>query len=184
MPPRNPVHRLFVGVYPPPLAAAELLRLLDRLDLPPHRATRPDQLHLTLLFIGDRHERDLDEVAESVARSVAGIDPFQLTPTRLVTLPERGAARLVAVETDAPPGLLEIQRRLAHRLADPSRRGHGRFTPHLTLCRFAHEQRMERLDRPIAAAPFAVGDVRLMRSVLLPAGAEHRQASVATLGNQ
>jgi 2'-5' RNA ligase len=183
MPSRAPVLRLFVALYPPPALTAAMLGLLDGLELPAHRATPPTQLHMTLQFIGDRHEREMGAVIESVERSVAGIGPFALTPRMLVSLPERGAARLAAVETDSPPGLMEIQRRLAHRLSDPAHRGKGRFTPHLTLCRFRHEERMPRLERPVEVGEFGVSEIHLVRSVLRAEGAEHRKVHVAVLSS-
>jgi 2'-5' RNA ligase len=181
MPRHAPVLRLFVAAYPPRGVAAAMLDLLAGLHLPRNRPTPVEQLHMTLQFIGDRHEREVAEVIESVERSAAGIDAFRLTPRSLISLPERGPARLVALETDAPPGLTEIQRRLAHRLSDPARRGKGRFTPHLTLCRFAHEERMERLERAASLDAFGVTEIRLMCSVLRPGGAEHRLIHAAAL---
>jgi RNA 2',3'-cyclic 3'-phosphodiesterase len=165
--------RLFVAVYPPPGDAMGMLALLEGMDLPKHRVTPVEQVHMTLQFIGDRHERELDEVIESVERSAAGIGAFQLTPRAIVSLPERGSARLLAVETDAPAGLMEIQRRLAHRLADPTRRSRGSFLPHMTACRFADETRMPRLNRPVELGAFEVNEIRLIKSVLRPGGALH-----------
>ncbi len=161
-----------------------MLRLLDGTALPEHRATPVELVHMTLQFIGDRHERELDDVIESMERSAAGIGGFTLTPRAIVSLPERGPARLAALETDAPGGLMEIQRRLAHRLADPSRRSRGGFLPHLTLCRFTKEERMERIEKVVEMDPFAVGEIRLMRSVLRPGGAEHRVVHGVKLGTE
>ncbi|MFM9994572.1 MAG: RNA 2',3'-cyclic phosphodiesterase [Phycisphaerales bacterium] len=182
------VLRLFVAVYPTAEAARELVRALERLDLPPvatHRATKPDQLHMTVQFIGDTDERELAEVQESVERSAAGLEPFMLTPARLVTLPERGPPRLVAGVTDAPPGLLELQRRLASRLARTPRPKTGdRFLPHMTLCRFTRAAKAPQVDAAIHAGPFNVERVRLVRSVLRPEGAEHVEVFRVTLGGQ
>jgi 2'-5' RNA ligase len=93
---------------------------------------------------------------------------------RLITLPRRGPKRLVAVETDAPASVMELKRRLVTRLAhDPRRDSADRFLPHLTVCRFRAPARMEALDHALDEAPFPVEEVRLMRSVLRPTGAEH-----------
>jgi RNA 2',3'-cyclic 3'-phosphodiesterase len=164
--------RLFVAVYPPPDAVAAMLAALELLALPAPGRVAQAQIHMTLQFIGDTPERDLEEVQESIARAASGIPAFDLHPIRLVTLPEGPRPRLVAAETDAPPGLLEVQRRLAHRLARKVHgRQHERFRPHLTLQRF--KSRADRIDRSLEIAPFRVGEVHLMRSVLRSAGAEH-----------
>jgi 2'-5' RNA ligase len=171
--------RLFVAIYPTADAAREMLRALGRLDLPPvatYRATRAEQLHMTVQFIGDTEESALGEIRESIERSGAGLCAFTLTPQRLCMLPERGPPRLVAAVTDAPPPLLELQRRLAHRLARAARPRTGdRFLPHLTLCRFTGSARAPRLEAPLRVSPFQVAHVALMRSILKPAGAEHAE---------
>jgi 2'-5' RNA ligase len=179
---RAGVYRLFVAVYPPADRAAGLMASLGDLTLPAHRVTPTGQLHMTLQFIGDRHEREMTDVIESVERSVAGVRAFELVPRRVGALPEHGAARLMALFTDAPAGLLEGQRRLAHRLADPARRSKGRFTPHLTLCRFVEEARPAPAGREVSMEPFPVREVRLMRSVLRPGGAEHAVVHAVALG--
>lgn len=166
--------RLFVAVYPPPEVATALQAhrraLLDR----GVREVPPGQVHLTLQFIGPTLPGELDRVAESVRASCAGIGPFALRPLRLRTLPARGVPRLIAAETDAPPAVLEVHRRLAHRLArSPRRDSADRFLPHLTLCRFRAGERSDRVDAEIDCAPFEVARVLLMRSILTSAGAEH-----------
>jgi len=177
--------RMFVGVYPPRDAAESLAVLLDGLDLPGHRRTPVGQLHMTAQFIGDVPLADVDGVVESVERSASGLDAFALTAQRLVSLPQRGAARLVAVETDAPPMLLELHRRLVHRLATkPRPRRDERFLPHITLCRFTSLAPGLRVSAAAPATPFLIDSVRLMRSVLHPDGAEHRLVGEFKLGDR
>jgi 2'-5' RNA ligase len=174
--------RLFVGVYPPPEVAGRMLAALGDLRLPPHRLTPVGQLHMTLQFIGDTPVKDLDATVESVDRSRAGLPPFELKPLRLMALPKRGPARLVAAETDAPPTLLELQRRLATRLARNVRARPGdRFLPHLTLCRFRAPTRVGPLDEPLALPAYPVTELKLMRSTLHPDGARHHEVAVFSL---
>jgi 2'-5' RNA ligase len=175
--------RLFVAAYPPVATARAALAAIGRLDLAPHRPTPLEQIHLTLCFIGDIPARDLDAVRESVERSAAGLPAFTLTPRRLITLPHRGRPRLVALETDTQPTLLELVRRLAKRLARRVREEPtDRFLPHLTLCRFTHSADPRPLDEPVDLPAFTIERIALMRSVLLPAGAEHRTVMQTPLG--
>jgi 2'-5' RNA ligase len=175
--------RLFVAVYPPAEAVRAMLRALRRLNLAGTRVTPAEQVHLTLLFIGETQPRELERVRESVARSAAGVEAGALKPLRLITLPEGRTPRLVAVETDAPAPVIEVQRRLAVRLARPGRGREGeRFRPHLTLCRFSHTARAGRVDEPIEAEPFRVESVALVRSVLRREGAEHAVVEEFRLG--
>lgn len=174
--------RLFVGLYPPAEPAEQMLLALRDLDLPPHRLTPAGQVHMTLQFIGDTPAKDLETTIESVDRARAGLPAFQLEPLRLIALPKRGRARLVAAETDGPPTLLELHRRLATRLATNVREKPGdRFLPHLTLCRFRAPSRIGPLEEPLAVPAFPVVEVRLMRSTLHPEGAKHHEVAVFTL---
>ena len=172
--------RLFVAIYPPAEIASSLSNSLGELELPEHRRVPVEQIHLTLLFLGDTTPRQLDATGESIRRASAGLGPFQLGPLRLITLPPRGRARLVAAETDAPATLLEIQRRLASRLARAPRKEGGRFRPHLTLCRFRTPSRVAPLEEPLSVPAFGVNRIVLMRSTLSPQGARHEE--VASFG--
>lgn len=175
--------RLFVAVYPPEATAQALLGAAERSIESRGRLTPVEQVHLTMQFIGDTRTKDLERIRESVARSASGIEPFTLRPLRLITLPERGPARLVAAETDAPPGLLEMQRRLAQRLARSPRKSAGdRFLPHLTLFRAARGSSCDRVEAPLEIDGFGVGSLVLMRSVLRSGGAAHTEVARFPLG--
>jgi RNA 2',3'-cyclic 3'-phosphodiesterase len=178
--------RLFVAAYPPESAARAMLRALAKLDPPPdprHRVVPLEQVHLTVQFIGPAQERELPEISESIERSASGVAPFVLMPLRLATFPRRPPPRLIAMETDGPAGLLELQRRLAQRLARKPRPKTGdRFRPHFTLCRFTGSARPAPLDEPVLLEPFRIGEVLLMRSELLPAGARHVEVARVELG--
>lgn len=176
--------RLFVAAYPPLELAASWLEAARTLpDLPKFKLTRPDQVHLTLQFIGDTSQRELPDVEESVRASCRGIGPIDLMARRLISLPERGPARVLAMETDAPSALTELHGRLAHRLARNLRERPGdRFLPHFTLGRFpGGGVAGARVAAEAPGSAFAIGRVRLMRSVLRPEGAEHVEAMGADL---
>jgi 2'-5' RNA ligase len=173
-PPARNTFRLFVAIYPPVDVARALVERLRHLELPAHRVVPHEQVHVTLQFIGDTPAARIDEVKESVKRSTAGVQRFDLRPSLLIRLPQRGAARLIAAEADRPPALMEIQRRLATRLARSARRNPSdRFRPHMTLCRFRTPTPMPRIDEKLALEPFAVDRVSLMKSTLRPEGAQH-----------
>jgi 2'-5' RNA ligase len=166
--------RLFVAVYPPAELVVELQARLAELELPRHRLTPREQVHLTLQFIGDVPVAELEQVLECVRRSADGIHRANLTPSRLIGLPRRGRTRLIAAETDAPHSLVELQRRLAAGLeVEPRRAGSARFLPHLTVCRFRTPTKIPLIETTLSAPGFPVHEVKVMRSILRPEGAEH-----------
>ncbi len=175
--------RLFVAVHPPLEAARALVRSVEGLGVPPGRDAPAEQVHLTLLFIGNRSPRELAHVAESVERAAAGVPAFTLRVAALRTLPETGPARLVAATTDGPPELLEIHRRLVTRLS-AGRKDASRFTPHLTLRRFPAPIAALAASAPVEDIAFRVEAVSLMHSDLRPAGARHAEVSRAALARE
>ncbi len=175
--------RLFVAAYPPREAVERMLEAAAGLELAAHRVTPAEQVHLTLCFIGDTPGREVEAVRESVARSAAGVPAFELTPRRLVTLPERGRPRLVAMETDSPPAMLEVVRRLVMRLARRVRQRPAEgFLPHLTLLRYQHTASPGRVGAAVEMPAFAIDRVALVRSVLTSAGAVHTPVEEFPLG--
>lgn len=189
--------RLFVAIYPPREVAAQMLGAA-RLHLHEHAAryegaaaqfVAPEQVHLTLHFLGNVPARGLPETIESIDRAKKGLHAFSLSPGAIVALPpsSRHKPRLIAIETDAPADLLELQRRLAQRFARPARERPGdRFVPHLTLARFKWSGGGEPLVRPAwrgsielppAPAPFDVAEFHLVKSVLHPDGARHQSVA-------
>lgn len=174
--------RLFVAAYPPPESAAAMLAALDGLALPAHARTPVEQVHLTLQFIGDTPSRDRESVLESARRAASGLPKLALTPRRLISLPAK-APRLIAMETSAPPQLVELHRRLAMRLAKSVKaRGGDGFLPHLTLCRFKHGATAERVNVAVEMPAFEIAGVRVMRSTLRPGGALHDVVEEIPLG--
>ncbi len=180
--PRNNL-RLFVAIHPPPEVGEAMCAAVHNLELPPYRMTRPEQIHMTLHFIGDTAVKDMPQVEESVMKAAGGLERFQVHPRRLIRLPQRGRARLIAAETDGPATLVELHHRLVTRLARTARSRHDdHFLPHITLCRFRSQARMEPIDVPLDIAPLPVGEIHLMRSTLTPTGAEHHHVCVVALG--
>lgn len=180
---RSDTLRLFVALYPPTEHAEALLSRLNRLVLPEHRSTPTAQVHMTLVFIGDRRVKELRAVRESIDRSASGLPPFTVTPQRLITIPtpaQGGPPRLVAAATDSPPTLLELQRRLASRLARPDERKRN-FHPHITLARFAQGVSAAAVDQAIDGAAFGIDVVRLMASTLTRSGALHEMVGESRL---
>lgn len=172
---RSRALRLFVAAYPPPVVVGSLQAARRAVAVEGLREVAPEQVHLTLQFIGPVEARDLGRVEESVGAACRGAGAFGLRPLRLISLPGRGPVRVIAAETDAPPGVVELHRRLAQRLV---RRPRGdaadRFLPHLTLARARAGEAVERVDQPLDCEAFGVDRVVLVRSVLHADGAEHR----------
>ncbi len=174
-------YRIFIAVYPPPAIVEALAEAVGALELPPHRPTPPDQVHLTLQFVGEIDFHGLEDVIESAERAAAGTFAFELSPDRLIAIPDRGPARLVAASAPQVKSLSELVGRLVTRLARKPRKERP-FLPHLTLLRFRSVAPGLELERPIAPVPFTVDRISVMQSILKAGGAEHRALREIALG--
>ncbi len=190
--------RLFIAIYPPREVAEQMLRAA-RAFLHEHAASYqgataqfvpPEQVHLTVHFLSNVPARTLNETIEALDRAKKGLHAFALAPTGIIALPRsgpRGRPRLIAMETDGPADLLELQRRVAQRFARAARERPGdRYLPHITLARFKWGGGGEPLERPAWRGPIedagipgalAVSEFHLVKSVLHPDGAQHQNVA-------
>ena len=116
-----------------PALVRERLKLLC-CDLPGARWANPDQLHLTIRFIGEVEEPAFEEIREALDR--VKMDPFDLEIRGVGHFPPRGQAKTLWAGTPRSEPL-----QLLHGLVDSAlvRAGlapEGRkFAPHITLGR-------------------------------------------------
>ena len=148
-------------------------------DLPLGRPVDPEQMHLTLAFLGEQP----DDVIESVHHALEGIrvPAFDLQLQGLGTFGDRQPTVLWAGLRD--PGPVKA----LHDRILPALHGAGlqlerrRFRPHVTIARFDrtaqpdHERLAKFLARnaTFPSPPFRVEEFALWRSTLLKAGAVH-----------
>jgi RNA 2',3'-cyclic 3'-phosphodiesterase len=175
-------------------AARETLRREERLlarVLPDVRFATPDDLHLTLVFLGEVDEATLAQVIALVGEVASHARPFELSLAGLGVFGPPHAPRVIwaGVGGDTQR-LLALQRRLADALESLGfSREQRPFSPHLTLARLKRpldDAAAQRLRATLAGPPPAptrwlVDDLRVMRSDLAATGARYTALSVALL---
>jgi RNA 2',3'-cyclic 3'-phosphodiesterase len=149
---------------------------------PALRPVRPESLHVTLVFLGDREAAEAEAIAAVMGESDAAATLLKLEDP--IPLPGQRRASLFALPTPSP-ATSELQRGLAGRLAEeglhkPEER---EFWPHLTVARVRSEGRGSR--RPAAVTrwpgglpkrlkePFYGVRMTLYRSELQSGGAQY-----------
>jgi 2'-5' RNA ligase len=168
--------RLFVAIDPP-AALRETLASLPR-DLPGAKWTRPEQLHVTLRFLG---AVPVDAVAGIADRlRGAAFRGFELSGRRFGVFPSFRSPRVlwIGLSPAAPLETLhdEIERRFEGAVASDDRR----FSPHLTIARLdgtpaaAVRAWIENRDT-FSTPPWSVTAFSLYASTLTPSGAIHRE---------
>ena len=181
------VQRLFVAIPVPASARNELARaqLLLQAGAPPRalRWTNPEQIHLTLIFLGDVPEPRVEALNAAVLAACARHQPMTLRAEGIGFFPNERSPRVIwAGVTDRQGRLAPLQRSVAEAArpfaADPAGED---FVGHLTLGRFRAFRRAEMRAFMQTAAnmreqPFGewrAATVQIIRSELLPGGARH-----------
>jgi len=181
-----PTERLFVAIPLPDSLREELAALYE--PLPGVAWTRPEQLHLTLRFLGDI-ETPLGASA-GLALERVRVEPFILPVGGTGAFPPRGAPRVLwAGVGQGHPRLHQLRQQIDDALLAAGLALDVRsFQPHATLARVRAEAAPEavrqflRRHRDFEAAPFRVDQFRLYASELRPAGAIHAVKRAYPLG--
>ncbi len=146
------------------------------------RWTPPEQIHLTLRFLGDVPADSAADVETALRRAGAGIAPFPLGASDVGVFPTEARPRVLWVglrgELDA---LRRLHAQIARETATWGERAEREFHPHLTLGRVksvrpagvrAIEPALERVNAGDLGS-WRVERVDLMRSQLSQTGATH-----------
>jgi 2'-5' RNA ligase len=102
----------------------------------------PENIHVTLLFLGEVDERELAAVCRAVADAAAGEPPFALRVSGVGAFPTPRRPKIVwAGLADGAAELVRLHDRLEQRLLDLGcyRKEDRPYTPHLTLGRVKSE---------------------------------------------
>jgi len=154
----------------------------------------PENLHLTLRFLGDTEHAALRRYAEAVRVAVSGFSPYELGIGRVRVVPQTRSASMIWAVPE--PGA-DRTTRLA-KMIDDAVAGEGavpdprRFSPHVTLCRARRPKRLrpdsvEAMDATLAGVPgsrtsMSVRTVMLYTSTLTPEGPVYERIAVMSLG--
>ena len=168
--------RLFIAIDLPELVKEQLSRLCC--GLPGARWVIPEQLHLTVRFVGEVDGGVFLDICEGLAAVQA--KSFSLQLEGLGCFPPRGKPRVVWVGLQANEPLLVLRNRIESRLVTLGIEPEGRkFAPHITLARLQKTPpvkvgRFLENHGLFCSAPFPVKEFYLYSSVLSRKGASHR----------
>ncbi len=154
------------------------------------RWTRPENIHLTLKFLGDVAGSRVQAISEAIQESVKGIGPMTLSVKGIGVFPGVSRPRVlwagISGQVDALRWLQEnLEKNLASLGFAAETRG---FTGHLTLGRVKegrHDPKrfVKALEdfNEMASEPFIADSINLYRSRLLPSGPVYTRLFTAGL---
>ncbi|WP_049901634.1 RNA 2',3'-cyclic phosphodiesterase [Halococcus agarilyticus] len=174
--------RLFVSVDLDGFAA-EIRSVQERVgDASGVRRTDPENVHVTLKFLGEVEEERVSDLAANLADAIdeAGVEPFAAVFGGLGAFPSEEYIRVIWVGVREGGDELArlhgaIENRTTEMGFDPA---DHEFTPHATIARMDHAGGKDRVQRALRESDPTVGalnvdEVRLTESVLADDGPEY-----------
>jgi RNA 2',3'-cyclic 3'-phosphodiesterase len=141
----------------------------------------PQNVHLTLKFLGDVSPANLERLAEALRVETASHGMFSMSVCGLGAFPNSRRARVIWIGLEAPPALEDLHRGVEAAAAQlgyvPEERP---FSPHLTIGRVGQNVSaldLQRIHSALEAGkvdtldPFWVEAIHIFKSDLQPGGA-------------
>jgi RNA 2',3'-cyclic 3'-phosphodiesterase len=176
--------RSFLAFELPPEIKDQVRRISEdlkksKLDV---RWVKPDNIHLTVVFLGDVHEGDISAISREVEQVCFGFHPFDFSLKGLGLFPDRRRPRILWAGYEGDVERVSSLRDVLHERLVPVeiKEEKRQFKPHLTLGRFRNPGGVDaKLDEILAkhedlsSPTFQVSDLILFKSELKPQGPEY-----------
>lgn len=147
---------------------------------------RPDQIHLTLKFLGEVRDDAVTQVCDIITRAAAETEGFELQVQGVGVFGR--PVRIVWAGIEPCPALMKLQAKLENEYEAIGWKKESRaFTGHLTICRVKNASAGRKIAGIIEAyqdeafGPVSVDKLVLYESHLSPAGPEYSAVCTAPL---
>ncbi len=173
--------RLFIAVDIP--VNQKIIGLLDQIN---HsgadaKTVEPENLHLTLLFIGEKSENELEAIKESMEG--VSFNEIGIVARGVGFFPNEDRPRVMWIGIDDQGELRDIRDQLVRELRKRKIyfEDKNEFSPHLTLCRIKSGRAVDKLrdigksKRDEVFEDFKIKEVKLFKSTLTPKGPIYEQ---------
>lgn len=182
--------RLFVALNFDPATRLAIARLMVKLPHQPELSkTKVDNLHLTLLFLGDTDEELIPQISRSLEEIAKATPTLTLKFSNLGGFPDLFHPQTIWVGLFGD-GLDQLQQAIASQLLSIVPTADTKpFCPHLTIARVkdtlsgkATSARLGELSRsPLDLPPVRLTQIDLMESALAPGGSIYKIVSTHSL---
>jgi 2'-5' RNA ligase len=151
---------------------------------------RPENIHLTLKFLGNTDTADTDKILGAISNAVKNTEPLSLAVEGIGVFPDVRRPRIIwAGLKGQMEVLLELQRALDGYLMSLGFPKETRpFRGHLTLGRIKGRIRSAQMDKAVQkfegfeSDPFKVNEIFLFKSDLKPTGAVYSKVRSVSFG--
>lgn len=150
----------------------------------------PENLHLTLKFLGDTPDSVLTQVVDALAECAHAIDPFKIAIQGVGCFPNKQRPRAYWAGLSGSKSLISLQSDIAARMEDLGFESEEKaFVPHLTVARIKEPIGKERMTQAflnfeMRSDSHLVTDICLVQSTLRQEGPIYTVLRDFPLGNQ
>jgi RNA 2',3'-cyclic 3'-phosphodiesterase len=146
------------------------------------RWVKPDNIHLTIVFLGDVREGDISAIVREIEQVCCGFHPFDIYLKGLGLFPDRRRPRVLWAGYDGDIERMESLRDVLHERLIPFeiKAEKRQFKPHLTLGRFRNPGKgnlnldeILNLHGSLSSPSFQMSELVLFKSELRPQGPEY-----------
>ncbi len=167
--------RAFIALPLPENVKEELLKVTATLrKTMDARWVKPEAMHLTMKFLGDIDEKNIEGIAEKLDELSRQYQPFAMNLGAMGAFPSTKRARVIWAGVDADiSGLRNLAASIDDMSAGYGIAKEGRpFTAHVTLARL-RDPSMINLDVRIEKITFIIDTMHFYKSDLTPQGARY-----------
>ena len=145
--------RIFLAINLPDSTKKELLSYKEKWPELPARWTLPENLHITLLFLGNMSEKDLQELLLFSQGVTKKHNPFEIELSGIEYGPSSSNPRMIWITVQESKELHSLQKDIQQ-----FRPNENSFSPHLTLARLRQMEfrRIDPEERPEIHEEFSI----------------------------
>ena len=171
--------RIFIGIK---VEAPQELSLIDKSSTEEHnRWVKESNFHLTLVFIGQATETELQEISYGLKKLVKNHSCFTLKITGLGTFQKKKSSGVLWLNVEQSKALLNLQNEinlLVYETMPNLKPQHLKYKPHITIARFKKPGELEKYKVKLGNIPIhktqRVTEVILYESVSTHEGVEYK----------
>jgi 2'-5' RNA ligase len=177
--------RTFIALQLTPNIRQRLVAWQDKLAaaIPEVKWVEPENLHVTLLFLGEVPDREVAEVCQRVEEAVAEVAPFSVMVEGLGCFPEPRRPRVLwAGITTGSEQLQQVHALIEKPLHYLGfRREERRYVPHITLGRLKADREVPRLPELLREYRSCRGGEMLASEICIMASQLERSGPIYTV---
>lgn len=163
----SPKKRLFIALAATTGIEAEATQLIKKLKISSDKKdfdmkwTRPENLHVTLLFLGETSIDEIPQIKEGILHSIEKVEPFSLKVENLSAFPDVYSARVVIIEVQRSQKILDLVTELERSLGLTES---AHYVPHMTIGRLRNPKSVKDLISPFVRKKF--GKIQVQEIIL------------------